>query len=139
MEKEKYYTPTIEEFYVGFEYERCDDGYKYFSDKFPGAIDIKLFYEFPNRFLPYFRVKYLDREDIESFGFSFETDYTIKLHFKKQVVHRGDEAIINVYYNCVNRWIMISLKRGDQFNTIFCGYIKNKSEFSRLLKQLSII
>ena len=48
----KYYTPELEEFHVGFEYERCDGGYGWIKDSYTRAAEhIKL-----KNLLPYTRV-----------------------------------------------------------------------------------
>lgn len=127
----KYYTPTIEEFYVGFEYEvkkeeswfRCfysqgslvDIYYKYNDDL--DSIDFKA---------DAIRVKYLDQEDIESLGFKeTETKNFFELDNKQ-------ESYLN-WYPEVNR-----VEIGDnECSGGFSGTIKNKSELIKLLKQLS--
>ena len=66
----KYYTPEIEEFYVGFKYERGNkategNSTKWYKEKITSAqeiVDIFCCEEI--------RVKYLDKEDIESLGFT---------------------------------------------------------------------
>jgi hypothetical protein len=133
----KYYTPTIEEFHVGFEYE-----IKPFNKEW-GEHDRTFIY--PEGIYNYtrihgieslespikkecVRVKYLDREDIESLGFVYSEEciyYTPKRNF--QLNHKETHV-----YN---------LRVIDEENAevIFIGYIKNKSELKRLLKQLKII
>ena len=70
----KYYIPTIEEFHVEFEYESL---YNQHSDSNEQWTKVKVGdeYIFGNYFkdslkLNRIRVKYLDQEDIESFGFA---------------------------------------------------------------------
>ena len=72
----KYYTPDISEFYVGFEYERMN-GYDWecseitlndFSGMYCNRNEENEFDEIALH-LREVRVKYLDVEDIESFGF----------------------------------------------------------------------
>ena len=65
---EKYYTPKIKEFYVGFEYEwKCDgtqtDWTKSTCSILMNPLDVDA------RRINEYRVKYLDQEDIESLGF----------------------------------------------------------------------
>ena len=64
----KYYIPSIDEFHVGFEYEwKCDgtktDWNKSICDNVMIPLDVDC-----QRVNDY-RVKYLDKEDIESLGF----------------------------------------------------------------------
>lgn len=70
---EKYYTPSIEEFYEGFEYEYSFNNSEFIKEKFSsGDIDEMAgdWYEFsPNNPKSKCRVKYLDEEDIKNIGF----------------------------------------------------------------------
>lgn len=138
MEKEKYYTPTIEEFHVGFEVEWSEFGRKIWSEVIIDEHDLIELFTGEEK-IEHFRVKHLDREDIESFGFDFIVSYEINSHYTKPYLFRGDNTELSIVNNSVNNWTMISIKRQGVSSSIFCGYIKNKSEFSRLLKQLSII
>lgn len=76
----KYYTPNVEDFFVGYEFERSDNGYNPFKDIFPRAIDVTHFFKYPERFLPYFLTKYLDKEDIESLGWRLKTEEKKELY-----------------------------------------------------------
>jgi len=75
MEKNKYYTPTIEEFHVGFEYELKTEGewvsqtldIDYSLNRVAGGLANNT------------RVKHLDQEDIESFGFELNRSRTASL------------------------------------------------------------
>ena len=77
-EEAKYYTPEIEEFHVGFEFEMDDTwgGWKKLvltDEMLKGNVMIGL--GSGNERVPYYhktRVKYLDREDIESLEFKFD-------------------------------------------------------------------
>ncbi len=148
LEKEKYYTPSIEEFHVGFEYEYSDNieysnWIKHTINNLPDYIDCveDIKYEL-------IRVKYLDREDIESFGFeSIVTKSIGKKHYTMsgEKSTRGNLLLEHDWLND-----KITIKTPNYIRDAsgrFDGYIvyvyrliiKNKSEFSRLLKQLSII
>ena len=72
------------------------------------------------------RVKYLDKEDIESLGFKQKTDLYIKDNLTLQV-HK-DSITIKYYDNFNNDW----RTKVEQI------IIKNKSELVKLLKQLQI-
>lgn len=130
--EEKYYTPTIEEFHVGFEYERCDDGYSYFKDTFPRAINLELFFKHSERFLPYMRVKCLDREDILSLGWidKIQTD-------KYYLIVDGDEIQFypDAYHSEEGQGIgcQIFYKLGDKINEM-AVWIKNITELRQLMK-----
>ena len=123
MSENKYYTPDISEFRVGFEYYIIkDDGT---LSPFVYEIDDPIV-----ELLDYIRVKQLDREDIESLGliYIFEdeyrtvfsipnTEFELDLH-KDRTIYIGNTET----YYC--------------HKCLFDGKIKNKSELQVLLKQL---
>ena len=75
---EKYYTPAIEEFHVGFEFEEEYVGSvrgmrTWVPTKFRGDYSTNYMYEnLTKHKTPRCRVKFLDKEDIESLGFEFK-------------------------------------------------------------------
>jgi hypothetical protein len=146
--KNKYYTPSIEEFHVGFEYEELriiTEGYIEttedcdFTENTEGATwtsttfniiqesdweDLKYRFRYEKYNKAYHRVKYLDKEDIESLGFKYiMTSYNG--YYKKDNIELG------VAYDK-----RIQIKTDEGF--VFLGIIKNKSELKRLLNQLGI-
>ena len=122
----KYYTPTIEEFHVGFEYEVYED-YDVLSEKswhketYPSDTASKFYI---NEGL--LRVKYLDLEDIESLGFESTKPLWYQYHNDRYMIvdlsNKGD----NMY--------SITEKRDDTY--LFYGKIKNKSELKKVLKMI---
>ncbi|NRA77284.1 MAG: hypothetical protein HRU18_03665 [Pseudoalteromonas sp.] len=126
--KNKYYTPEVEEFHVGFEYQVLD-GDVWINEVV--GLDNTGDLEFLKDLIieESCRVKYLDREDIESLGFvtymksvkdSFKLGSTvIRLKVEQILIFRYDEYTID--------------------ELLFKGTIKNKSELKRILKQLNII
>lgn len=128
----KYYTPIIEEFHVGFEYE-----YQQYDNKWIFQIFNRS--NLDNEFDSYckFRVKYLDKEDIESLGFKYkqgdETSYiksNISIHIYDKNKWNTKENMINIFKKDKLRAVGKTL--------LFSGIIKNKSELKKLLKQLNI-
>jgi hypothetical protein len=121
----KYYTPTIEEFHVGFEYEFRE-----------GAQWIKLKYNpahgLVGRVLEdLVRVKYLDKEDIESLDYTLVSyDKDVELIFKK-----GENSL---YYSIKSKQLSIYEVDCDWDSRMFMGIIKNKSELITLIRQLDI-
>lgn len=122
----KYYTPELEEFHIGFEYESSTDGinweqYTYSLDCWSCASGMEiaeLKYTNPSLL---FRVKYLDKEDIESLW--------------------GKDGILGefniAWHPDYNTTVLIY--RTSIANTVFRGFIKNKSELKKLIQQLNII
>ena len=155
----KYYIPTIDEFHVGFEYEikeesgRLDSNktnYKLEWIKQIFTIEELLEYSFEpqdNYFKIHlgekqFRVKYLDRKDIESLGFEFSHNYADfpESGFLNELQIK-DKLQYLLYYNVNNQKLRIEriFNCGTGKNDyLFNGIIKNKSELIKLLKQLGI-
>lgn len=128
MEK-KYYTPTIEEFRIGFEFEWFIGMDKEWCRTIiQNGHQLASWALYKDR---EFRAKYLDSEDIESLGFKkIDNEYfRIGDHLLQLL---GDSNIR-----------MFPSGDDDYFDeweayVIFHGKIKNKSELIILLKQLGI-
>ena len=143
-EDSKYYTPEIEEFYTGFEFEYYykSDWHKHDLDGSP-IVHHELD-EFKDDLMKLAhaicRVKFLDREDIESCKWEFTGKgvvnwYKIKGDFKIGT-WTAYEAIMIHDPSC--NWVKIHvIDRGDEVD-VFQGTIKNKSELKKILKMLGI-
>lgn len=136
----KYYTPTLDEFYIGFEFETL------YNDKFEEAI-VLFWADFedttynlsPNRI----RVKYLDQSDLEELGFQ---QYTYLRDGGTQVFRNLNKEY-EIYFYRTNSIsdidpdkvkIIRHHENPSIKGQIFDGKIKNKSELKKLLKQLNI-
>ncbi len=133
----KHYTPTIEEFHVGFEYEQAftvPRGIE-FESVVCGKdqnqyLDLESIYRRIER--ETVRVKYLDVEDIKSLGWRQFPDGRLTFNYE---LH--DYMDYQMKFQIENQFAIIF---GSTFPAeIFQGIIKNKSEFKRLMKQLMII
>jgi hypothetical protein len=133
--KDKYYTPGIEEFHVGFEYERINgttwETAKINQHDFSSLLSYKdeeNEFDEINKKIREVRVKYLDKEDIESLGFILKYDKN-----NHHTYHSGGYAITHcILDNKVDIYYM----DGSEFvNGIV---IKNLSELKIILKQLNI-
>ncbi len=138
MIENKYYVPDITEFREGFEFEsnyvlfqpytkRCGDGSE---DWYKHTLNLKdhgwFWGSYKNDAYPTeFRVKYLDQEDIESFGFIQDSLYS---YTKEDWII---EACVDDIADTLDIYCVSDLR--------FKGKIKNKSELQVLLKQLAII
>ena len=128
-EENKYYTPNIEEFYVGFEYEYSTGANKWKHSKCVKSDFRELQWHIDNGFR---RVKYLDKEDIESLGFS-STDP--KSNYYSSIVGHSSMSMFSRDDWDNTRWCI----RDDTFDIIlFLGEIKNKSELKKVLKMIGI-
>lgn len=118
-EDNKYYTPEITEFYVGFEYE-IRIGSKWNPAICQGHIPIG------NKTLEdLYRVKYLSKEDIEELGWE-ET--------MKDQYYLGDYRL-DVWHHKNVPYLLI---HSPIKTPIFIGCVKNKSVFKQLIKMLEI-
>lgn len=130
----KYYTPTIEEFHIGFEYEIQHNEnaqwgtttFSYFEGEYPDYDSTQMVvWELENDTI---RVKYLDKEDIESLGFKQSKSDINWYDYKNERYW--------LYKEDVNDWRWII--SDEQSEVSFAGNIKNKSELKKLLKQLNV-
>ena len=125
----KYYLPKIEELHIGFECEidqsEINKNFKwceYVIGTDYETITIARAVSEVNK--NGIRVKYLDRQDIESFGFKLFENMPSRFHYNKYELDVDYLNVIRIEYDC---------------NYIFKGKIKNKSELKKLLIQLEII
>ena len=149
MEK-KYYTPELEEFYVGFEFESkrgAYDGTVKTKEQFDSEqwqydfcsegdfvyIERALTGTNAKNGLCHLRVRYLDREDIESLGFDHDSTVEGESFFIKGNMIDGEIRLVFRPEDMHNVDIESEIGAGD-----FYGTIKNKSELKKLLKQLGI-
>lgn len=146
----KYYTPKIEEFHLGFLYEIKDVEQS-------AKVGEDVWHTLPYNGNPKFyvldslieqeevKVKYLYKEDIEDFGFKEthvpdeECDLVPGYTFNKSnILHY-------VLYVEEGKYVITENKTYDEESgnhfteVVFKGVIKNKSELHTLLKQLNII
>ncbi len=149
MEK-KYYTPSIEEFHVGFEIEWLDKTewrkvHFMCLEQF-GFSDVE-------DLVKQTRVKYLDREDIESLGFyhtgkeTWTDIYNINSNPKyatwvMKVINIPEMKKDGKYVSDKEITLLVSIKffhpddaKGELH---FYGEIKNKSELKNVLKMIGI-
>jgi len=129
---EIYYIPSIEDFHVGFEYELSIDNEWHNCGYHP--IDMAE----AERFLSQLndgliRVKYLDKEDIESLKY-VQTKFDGVLNFNK------DSIGICWMENCPSNITITDTNLNGNVPTkiLFNGIIRNISELKVLLKQLGI-
>ncbi len=127
----KYYTPEIEELFVGMDYQvLVDDYYEIWRDSVLPSVP-------KDTNLKVIRVKYLDHEDIESLGFEFTGCVGVHSMFSSG---KGSTKWWLKYAQYPDK-SSLTIKQGvgtmenpAQFR--FTGRIKNKSELKRILKQI---
>lgn len=139
----KYYTPTIEEFHVGFEYEEQNVQGDFKSNFFPTSLEE----DFATPPILWgieckaIRVKYLDQEDIESLGWKYDVNMSERDWDSFYIEPGLDEKKRFIQYS------MNNYRNGKIYleKTIDCGgheigemTIRNKSELRKLMQQLKI-
>lgn len=143
MEVGKYYTPDVSEFYIGFECEYLVKGNKWINQKIfriHDMIYIESLFE-PRMGGSSVRVKYLDKEDIESLGFEIIENKHSYFEFKiKKSKGEYDYDIIGTYlYEDHTLTIDNGNQWPDEYDCVVQDIIiKNKSELKKLLTQLGI-
>lgn len=150
----KYYTPTIEEFHVGFECEWRRFEEDWHGGKINSSIelyDAAIEYEAGENQTYEYRVKYLDKEDIESLGWEF-----VSLKYDGNKIRKLKKEYLNKDITSLKSWEIeycyyymdynfdtnhLVIHNDQEYSASyvwFDGIIKNKSELKLLLKQLGI-
>ena len=138
--EDKYYLPKIEEFHVGFEYETIYLKSVWTKESLD-VWDCGWFFEsYHNDASPLeFRVKSLDKEDIESLGFILTGKPTeVKMYFRTDDDKYGISLRDNFYpegFSNLHIYEFIN----ERVETFFRGKIENKTELIKLFKQLEIL
>jgi len=130
MESKKYYPPKEKEFFIGLEYEEGNKAIREKVTKWVKRVikdKIDLFQVFDGYTVC--RVKYLDNFDIESFGFeqdSGDSDF-IKDEYQIEILGEG------------TRGKLILVTQGYGFETLFYGWVKNKSKLKEILEMVGVL
>ena len=146
MENNKYYTPDISEFHIGFEF------YMKFKSRLHNhkwelckpqtleTIQIALS-------KAEIKVKYLDQQDIESFGFEkISIEHPIKNRDEFEIEYNDERKVFDkaslIYSYNINH-LLISV--GDDetpyenWETLFVGKVKNKSTLKQILTLTGVL
>ena len=155
MDKE-YYTPAVEEFHVGFEYEQNYDIVLTAQElaEQESTWDTKVFevkdYEFIEHLVKteYVRVKHLDREDIKSLGWDYtRTQYGLVHRFTRDggvsdmakgtfiLVFNSEKFLVTIIFEEENFGIPVD---SVQRFVLFDGRLENKNELKTLMKWVQI-
>lgn len=136
MSKEaRYYVPKIEEFHVGFYFQRYGNDYETEQvDQYDWHVYDDLLH------MDEVRVKYLDREDIEAEGWQKQTDtqvtcYEIWVGRRLYEMRKSHPE----YYG-EDKYVIDFIEKegkGNRF-TCFSGTIKNRSELRKVMEMLGV-
>jgi hypothetical protein len=135
MKNGKYYTPSIEEFHVGFEFLAKDLHDNLVDETLrPEKMDENRSLRIISDWLKNdeIRVKHLDQEDIESFGW---------FHDENECYYDGNWGDIALYHSDGERKVRIVAYPHSPIKSsiLFNGTIRNKSELKRVLTQIGMI
>lgn len=137
----KYYTPEIDEFYVGVECETNEDGeWEYYRiKKYTSLLELDKLLK-----LGGVRVKYLDKEDIESLGWGLVNPENSNHVFGLGVEYEYKCENGSSYWLRLDQFedgVTIKIHNGSDWedNHIYADVkIKNKAELKKLMKQIGI-
>jgi len=137
-ENKKYYTPSLEEFHVGFEYESLQDNRQPEKDnswcKLALTWDDENFMKYYNNNVSTdYRVKYLDQEDIIELGWTEEKDSPDgRFSILKDDIH-----YYLIKYGHNHKYEIRCMHPSYKYGS-FLGTIKNKSELRKVMQMVGI-
>ncbi len=131
----KYYTPQKEEFHIGFEYEVKSKG-KWIKTIFNDGRSAE---QYTDMEIPV-RVKKLDKDDIESLGWELQNNLKYKERvfiLQKEFNSIEGNGITKNFYLYFKTNSNVRLVEG--FDSIYFGFIRNKSELKLEMKKLNLL
>jgi hypothetical protein len=140
MKENKYYTPSIEEFHVGFEYERfiprSNATEEECWDKLSMSVNYLSLDELDDEIIEKeIRVKYLDKEDIEDLGFDLDIIRVVIPDKYEPYLNLNNG--VGIIFNKTNSSVRITIPCDKIYRKIvFDGKIKNKSELKEILEKI---
>ena len=134
MEENKYYTPSLDEFYIGFE---CEKYGTYFNGSKPiyeyrRHIMCEDDFDILSCYSTQYRVKHLDKQDLVELGFNPVKGVEVNM-CNKQIYYKDQWCSVVFNYDRITD-IVIQKNSFPVFN----GVVKNKSELIKVLKMLGI-
>ena len=131
----KYYTPEIEEFHFGFEYQEDDNNSNNWKTQNVGKDNIGDLDYFDDLIREgNIRVKYLDQQDIEECGWIFK-EIEIGM-LSNRPLFKFKNYSLSFDRNEHGIWLLIIDEYSDYQH--FSGKVKNKSELKKLMQMLNI-
>jgi hypothetical protein len=130
----KYYIPNLEEFHVGFRYEFLSDPCIYGTWRKVTCTKDKVIHHLLETEPSSFRVKFLDRDDIEELGWDFESDdsfiqtYFITCGGNIYQLTKSDKSI-----KIINKGL---IKENNV--TLFFGQLKNYNKLKDIMDIVGI-
>lgn len=137
---DKHYTPDISEFHPGFEFEYDTPqppmgSTSKWEKRVYGDSNEENLIKTWNHHAGFIRVKYLDREDIESLGFKHIEEEV----YEKYVGREGEyPEKYQLFIEDGKVEIWADILDLNPYQTLFHGTIKNKSELKRILAMIGV-
>lgn len=155
--RDTHYTPTIDEFYVGFECE-IETSWGYSVGTYPDVLreDTLTGFQLQNQsesevlksMLCGLRVKFLDISDVVAMGFIHLSGKSLKGCTERFILEdyneRIHEDVDTRYHHLYIRYypdrhiLLLEAKVDGERETFFHGVIRNKSELKKMLGMLNI-
>ncbi len=123
------YTPSIDEFCDGFEYE-AKIGSKWKKEVFKNINDIDILET---------RVKYLSEQDIVDLGFRFNRKDNEKTVYVKELASVFDIGYIELFFTKINDEPFITMYRENGFPLLYDLNIRNKHELKWILTRYGLV
>lgn len=169
--KNKYYEPDIDDFFVGMIYETEQDEERglWEINEIESLRELEELCRYNSKYIGKYsniRIKYLDKEDIESIGFKIDETHNSLMSSKipeqidymfysrnygseykllycnwwTTVASSKEELDGKITIDNIDEHRLVRIQRRvsskDEYSTIFSGNIKNKSELKRTLKMI---
>jgi len=123
------YTPSIDEFCDGFEYE-VKIGSKWKKQVFKNDSDIDILET---------RVNYLSEQDIVDLGFRFNRKDSDKTVYVKELASVFDIGYIELFFTKINDEPFITMYRENGFPLLYDLNIRNKHELKWILTRYGLV
>lgn len=144
QQQAKYYTPSIEEFHVGFEFEHYYENHPSLNDGWGRVVlkkDVRLkcFQDYINE--ERVRIKYLDDTDLKELGWETCSEGTVYTDYKWMNSHILRKCKINGHLHSSNTIFIFKediLFNGKQREKILECECYNKNELKFLMDRLGI-
>lgn len=144
LEGGKYFIPDIEDFCIGYECEVCwAAGYttdfdpyqvRLKNDEFIYVNDLEHLCIAADDGYAYIRTKCLDKEDIESLGWKYNSvELSNDLHFTLEL----NDTVFDLAFYGFSKWIYISVG-APSYRMAYYGKCPSKNELIKIMKLLGI-
>lgn len=138
MDNEKYYIAKVEDYDSSMGYDFLNTNTGEWTSVSGGMGNIFFMDRLIHNPIGCVRVKYLDKEDIESLGWTPHLNRSTESYWIK----KADISFyldVNEFYIHIGMGLLESIKNIKLPRTTFYGTIKNKSELKKIMQQIGIL